>query len=133
METQAKPGPGRFQWSRGGWFGAQVGATAWLILLGGMMLAQGRTSGAVVLALGLFVNGLGFYLWHARASWEPYPAVQLLLGTCAVVALVSVLLASASTAPAGDSSAPSLPTLLVYPALMAVFHLQEQSSRKSSD
>ncbi|MBW2313756.1 MAG: hypothetical protein JRH10_06160 [Deltaproteobacteria bacterium] len=133
MEIQAKPGPGRFQWSTGGWFGAQLGATLWLLLLGGLMLGQGRSSGGVVLALGLLVNGLGVYLWSARGTREPYPAIQLFLGACSVVALASVLLASASNPSTGASSAPSLPTLLVYPALMGVFHLQETASRKSSN
>ena len=140
MEIQAKPGPGRFQWSAGGWFGAQIGATLWLLLLGGLMLGQGRSSGGVVLALGLLMNGLGVYLWSARGTREPYPAIQLFLGACSVVALASVLLASASnpstggsSASTGGSSAPSLPTLLVYPALMGVFHLQETASRKSSN
>ena len=133
MEIQAKPGPGRFQWSAGGWFGAQIGATLWLLLLGGLMLGQGRSSGGVVLALGLLMNGLGVYLWSARGTREPYPAIQLFLGACSVVALASVLLASASNPSTGGSSAPSLPTLLVYPALMGVFHLQETASRKSSN
>ena len=101
MEYQGRPGPGRFQWNRGGWFGAQLGATAWLLLLGAMMMAQGRTSGAVVLAVGLAVNGLGLYLWNARNEREPYPAIQLLLGACAVAAVVSVLVASASN-PSSD-------------------------------
>ena len=133
MEIQAKPGPGRFQWSAGGWFGAQIGATLWLLVLGGLMLGQGRSSGGVVLALGLLMNGLGVYLWSARGTREPYPAIQLFLGACSVVALASVLLASASNPSTGASSAPSLPTLLVYPALMGVFHLQETASRKSSN
>jgi len=135
---QGKPGPGRFQWNRWAWFGAQIGATLWLLLLGTLMVGQGRGSGLVVLALGLAVNGLGVWLWRARREREPYPAIQILLAACTVAAVVSVLLASASDPGAdtgGDAArvAPSLPTLIVYPALMAIFHLQEQSARKSSD
>jgi len=134
MEYQGKPGPGRFQWSRGGWFGGQLGATLWLLLLGGILLVHGRMAGAVVLALGLAINGFGFYLWQARHRWEPYPAIQVFIGACALVAVVSILLASASN-PSAEATdpIPSLPTLLIYPALMAVFHLQERSARKPSD
>ncbi|HKJ23596.1 MAG TPA: hypothetical protein VKB65_02150 [Myxococcota bacterium] len=130
MELQGKPGPGRFQWSRGGWFGAQIGATVWLLLLGVLMLDRGRSSGAVVLALGLAVNGLGVWLWRARHEREPYPSIQILLGACAVAAVASVLLASTADLEGGFT--PSLPTLLVYPGLMAIFHLQEQAARKAS-
>jgi len=133
MEYQGKPGPGRFQWNVGGWFGAQVGATVWMLLLGGLMMGQGRASGAVVIALFLLVNGFGLYLWRGRHEREPYPAIQLLLGACTVTAVVSVLLASASNPSSDASHAPSLPTLLIYPALMGLFHLQEQSARKSAD
>ena len=90
-EQKTKPGPGRFQWNRGGWFGAQVGATAWLLLLGGLMLGQGRMGGAVVLALALAANGVGFWLWSQRNEREPYPSIQMMLGACAVVAFVWML------------------------------------------
>jgi len=131
MEYQGKPGPGRFQWNRGGWFGGQLGATLWLLLLGGILLAHGRTAGGVVLALGLAINGFGFYLWRARHRFEPYPAIQVFIGGCALVAVVSILLASAAAE--ASEPIPSLATLLIYPALMAIFHLQERSARKSSD
>jgi hypothetical protein len=132
FEYQGKPGPGRFQWSRGGWFGGQIGATLWVLLLGVLMLDRGRATGAVVLALGLGVNALGAWLWRGRHEREPYPAIQLLLGACAGVAVVSVWLASAADS-ANEGFAPSLPVLLVYPGLMLLFHLQEQAARRSAD
>ena len=135
-EDQGKPGPGRFQWSRGAWFGAQVGATIWLVLLGVLMLAQGRISGALVLALGLAANGFGVWLWRERQTREPYPSIQIFLAAVAVIALVSVLVAGASdrSAAAGATSfTPSLPVLLVYPALMAILHFQERQERSARD
>jgi hypothetical protein len=134
MSVQAREGPGRFQWGAGSWFGTQIGATLWIALLGLLMLGQGRAAGAVVLALALAVNGLGVLLWSRRATREPYPSIQLLLGSSGVAGLVSVLLASpGATAEGGFQLAPSLPTLLVYPGLMLVVHLQERFDRKSGD
>jgi hypothetical protein len=136
FQYQGKPGPGRFQWSRGAWFGAQVGATIWLILLGVLMLGQGRAAGATVLVLGLATNGLGVWLWRARQEREPYPSIQIFLGACAVVAVVSVLVAGASdrAAPTGTTTfTPSLPVLLVYPVLMALLHFQEHRDRTARD
>jgi hypothetical protein len=134
MPVQAREGPGRFQWGAGSWFGTQIGATLWLVLLGLLMLGQGRTTGAVVLALALAVNGLGVFLWSRRATREPYPSIQLLLGSSGIVGLISVLLASpGSTAESGFQIVPSLPTLLVYPGLMLVVHIQERLDRKSDD
>ena len=131
---EAREGPGRFQWSAGSWFGAQIGATLWMPLLGVLMLAQGRMAGALVLGMALAVNGMGLFLWSRRGTWEPYPAVQLLLGASAVAALISVLLASPAPSPGeGFELAPSLPTLLVYPGLMLVVYLQERSARNSDD
>ena len=129
---EAREGPGRFQWSAGSWFGAQLGATIWIPLLGMLMTAQGRTAGIGVLGLAVAVNALGLFLWSRRASWDPYPAVQLLLGASTVAAVLSVALATLPGS-SGDSFdlAPSLPTLLVYPGLMLVVHLQERSARSN--
>jgi len=104
-----------------------------MMLLGAMLLAQGRMAGGGVLALALLPNGLGIYLWRSRREWEPYPAIQTLIGACALAAVVSVLLARASSPPTDAADpVPSLATLLIYPALMALFHLQERSARKPS-
>jgi len=129
MEHAGRPGAGRFQWSAGGWFGGQLGATIWLLLMGVVMMDRSSVvAGAAVVALGLVVNGFGVWLWRGRASREPYPAIQMLIAAAGVAALVATLLARA----VGDDSAPPLALLLIFPALMGLFHLQEQASRKPS-
>ncbi len=127
-ETQHE---GRFQWNRGGWFGGQLGGTLWLLLLGGLLLAQGHPVGALVVVLGLFANAVGCLLWRARRRWAPYPALQLLIavcGLCAAAALGAVYVAG-RTVP-GWSFPQAAYALAVYPALMAMFSLQERSARR---
>ena len=131
MTTQEDAGRGHFQWNRGGWFGGQVGATLWLLLLGATLLAKGHGVGAVALLLGLAANGVGVALWRRRDRMEPYPAIQLMIGACGLAALLAVLAVSLSDpSPEAQEMTPSLPLLLVYPALMALFHLQERAARK---
>jgi hypothetical protein len=48
------------------------------------------------------------------------------------VALAAVLIASAG-GPTEEGLVPSLPTLLVYPVLMGIFHFQEMSARGSAE
>lgn len=129
MAYQGKPGEGVFQWNRGGWFGAQIGATAWLVLLGLLLLPQSPMLGALILSLGLAPNALGVVLWRRRHELAPYPALQILLGACGVAALVS-LLAVRSFGPGEPSfDMPSVASLLIYPLLMGVFHFRERSAR----
>lgn len=132
MDASARRGPGAFQWDRGGWFGGQVGATLWLVLLGALLFAQGRAVGAEVLVLGLLPNVLGIALWRRRAEWAPYPAIQALVitsGVCALLAFVRIHAAGglSSERGLGDGG-----FLLVYPALAIAFHLRERGARRAA-
>jgi hypothetical protein len=133
MHPHEKHGTGRFHWNRGGWFGGQVGATLWLVLLGCLLMAQGRKVGAVVLVLGLVPNFVGLALWRHRHRLSPYPALQLLIATAGISALVSMVVLWRLTGPVSSLQLPSsLWFLLLYPGLMLVFHLQERAARKAA-
>lgn len=133
MHPHERHGTGRFQWNRGGWFGGQIGATLWLVLLGCLVMAQGRMVGAAVLLFGLLSNLVGLALWRHRDRLSPYPALQLLIATAAVSALVSMLVLWRSGGPVPPLDLPSsLWFLLIYPGLMLVFHLQERAARKAA-
>lgn len=121
---------GAFHWNRAGWFGGQIGATLWLVLTGVLLLAVGRSEGAVVVALGLLPNALGCVLWLRRRALNPFPALQLLIGVAGLSALAALLyLRQAGVA--GESSAPAdLRVLLVYPAVMTMFFVQERAARR---
>jgi hypothetical protein len=126
------PGPGRFQWNTGGWFGSQAGGTSWMLVGAASVFTQAPRIAAVFLACFLLANGIGTWMWCRRDCLRPYLALQLLL----LVVGVSGLLALGSL----DALAPrgvrmNLPRsemvlgyrtlLIVVPALMAGFALQE--------
>jgi hypothetical protein len=125
---------GAFSWSAGGWFGAQVGSTLWLVVLGVVLTLRGESSlGTAVIALSVAVNGIGLLLWEHRDRVEPYPAIQALVATVGGAAVVAFVLLD--RAAAWDLDGPGLPrppyaTLLVFPALMAFFALQRHAMHR---
>jgi hypothetical protein len=81
--------PGYFHWNAGGWFGSQLGGTAWL-LVGAAVLAQ-HAPAMTVVWIGCFAvaNAVGFGLWHCRARLRPHTGIQLLLLTCGVAGFLA--------------------------------------------
>ena len=78
---ECKRGTGRFQWSTGGWFGAQVGSTCWMLACGLWLLVEARPlAGALLLGCFAAANALGTYLWAKRDRLDPYKAIQSLIG-----------------------------------------------------
>ncbi len=128
---EPKIGPGAFQWNLGGWFGAQIGATLWLVLMGGLVAARHSVpSGLAVLGLGLAPNVIGWWLWHRRETLAPYPAIQMLVAVCGVAAAAAVLVLGRVGVAKLSVDVPGAWVLLIYPGLMLWFHLQEQSAKK---
>ena len=118
-------------WNRGGWFGSQIGGTAWMIALGGYLMARGETKAAgLSLGMALVANLLGTWLWKTRERRKPYPALQILLAVSGLAGLVVVLgidrLGTEVLPPGGLR--PTI--LLVYPMLMLAFHVQLRGARR---
>ena len=81
METQrpARDG-GAFRWHAGAWFGAQIGSTLWLVILGvALSFRDDSSPGTAIIALAVAVNGIGLILWEHRDRMRPYPAIQTLI------------------------------------------------------
>ena len=79
---QANPSqPGRLasHWNAGGWFGSQLGGTAWLFVGGLVLGSEFPESAAVLVACGLASNLVGCLLWARRAQLDPYRALQALV------------------------------------------------------
>ncbi|MHC5113621.1 MAG: hypothetical protein ACYTGP_04240 [Planctomycetota bacterium] len=131
MELTPKPGPGRFQWNQGGWFGAQVGGSLWLMILAGLMFARDWRLGVLTLACFLAPNVVGTMLWMRRDRIAPYPAIQIMLGTLGVSAVVAVGAAWAADRLEGlyGTADPVtwLLALLVVPGMMVLFHFMERA------
>ena len=73
------PGPLASHWQAGGWFGSQLGGTAWLFVAALVIASQSLTSAAVLLGCGVAVNLVGCLLWVQRARLDPYRALQVLV------------------------------------------------------
>lgn len=126
-------GGGQLQWNTWGWFGGQVGSSAWLLVLGIVAAAQGDALGAVPIALCLLANLIGTLLWWARDRLAPFAALEMLLGTITVLSAAGV----AAILEGGLlGSGPNLPPgrwvylyLLIFPALMVQLWVIDHAAR----
>jgi hypothetical protein len=136
--SEPRRGRGAFQWNAGGWFGGQIGSTAWLLILGGLLLPEEALAGTLVFLCGVLPNGIGLLLWSRRVRLDPYAAIQVLLASAGAFALIALLLLDfLGPEPLLDKHFPGMakPTyamLLIYPGLMLLFHLQERAVRRSA-
>jgi hypothetical protein len=76
---QAMLGLGIFQWNTGGWFGTQIGSTAWMLLAAAGVAPWSIEMAAVGLLCFAGPNSLGAWLWQRRDRIAPGPAIELLL------------------------------------------------------
>lgn len=87
------PQPQRTSWNPGAWFGSQLGGTLWLAISAGVLMTRSPTLAALVLALFLAVNVVGFFLWRSRSRMSIFAALQILLATlwiCGMAAIFAV-------------------------------------------
>jgi hypothetical protein len=138
METQRRARDSNaFHWSAGAWFGAQIGSTLWLVILGTVLsLRDDSSPGTAIIALAVAVNGVGLILWEHRDRIRPYPAIQTLIAVVACAAFVAFTLLDGTSAwgLAGEQAGggrPPYAALLLFPAMMALFALQEHAARRA--
>jgi hypothetical protein len=123
-----KEGSGKFQWNTGGWFGAQIGSTLWLLLLGMILLNKNVIIGSIILLFFILPNMMGWIIWHERHRIEPYPAIQALLGMIGFSSLFAVIILDLSgyitklEPGMRDSPKQAYWYLLIFPVLMIAFH-----------
>jgi hypothetical protein len=140
------PGVGRpespQEWSAGGWFGAQIGASAWLLITALVLAAHDRTVAGLVLGIFLLANILGTTLWLRRVAMGRYKALQILIAiVCAASLAATFVIEQAGLWPLvndfsrkfGGIGLPAgaiyLLILAMFAALAAIFHLRFSGSR----
>ncbi len=84
------PGPGYFQWSTGGWFGSQLGCTAWMLAGATLFVMQAWDVTVIWLICFATANAIGTWLWSRRDRLRPYLALQLLLIVCGINGLIAM-------------------------------------------
>jgi hypothetical protein len=80
----------RMSWNSAGWFGAQLGGSAWLLVAGILSLFQDVATGSIVLFLFGSFNLIGMGLWRVRTRLSAYAATQVLLGLLVPFSLAAI-------------------------------------------
>ena len=138
-KKKAREGTGAIRWTAGGWFGGQLGGTMWILLAGSLVLYQGSWLGAVVLLFFLLPNVIGTLMWHRRDRIPPYPALQALVAVLGLFTLLTLVAFDVSGRLAGlgvrsEGSPRSVYwIMLIFPAAMIMFHLQNRPGGKKRD
>ena len=128
---------GAFSWNAGGWFGSQIGATAYVTLIGLIVLFDEPRTGLWLFLCGAIPNMIGYALWRRRDRLRPYPAIQLLLMTVFVfTAVFMTLIFTIISEPLYEKYFHGirfyhLAILGIFPAMMASFHRLEMLNRKA--
>ena len=125
-------------WNIGGWFGAQFGATAWMLIAGILTAIRDFPIGVLVLLLFAIPNVVGVVLWLSR-RFSCYVSTQLLIGVAGVCALVTVYVLENANAwmqmqTGGQISAQSSHWIigLVYGGLILMFYIRFGRGRNRS-
>jgi tryptophan-rich sensory protein len=125
-----KEGQSHFQWNAGGWFGAFLGSTTFM-LVGGLMFACRSTAMATVwLVCYATAVTCGILLWTRRKSFRPFQTLQCLLlvvGMAATIAILSAFFNGVDLSE-GLNATPTqvFLALLVVPGLMLGAQLLER-------
>jgi hypothetical protein len=76
-------------WEGGGWFGTQLGGTAWLFVSALVVESRSPSSAAFVAGCGLAANLVGCLLWMNRSRLDPYRAQQILVAAIVAAGVVA--------------------------------------------
>ena len=136
MATDRNSTPSAFAWNVGGWFGAQLGCTLWLPILGLVLLRKDALAAWVCVASFLVLNAWGFYLWRARERLSAYAGLQRFLLAASVIIAVVVVVVNTRGLSEPPNAGALVSTYLPYwviaaaPALMLFFFFRERSVRR---
>lgn len=82
------------RWNAGAWFGAQVGATCWMVIAAMLLLGSSVVLALALLALFVVVHGLGLALWNRRerglSAVTGYRALLVSIGLATLAGLVAI-------------------------------------------
>ncbi|MHC4077271.1 MAG: hypothetical protein ACYST0_02385 [Planctomycetota bacterium] len=136
----APPQRKAFTWNAGGWFGAVLGASCWILIAAGFAARLDVGLALVNLACFATLLAAGVVLWAQRHRRDAYPSIQILMGI-ALAVTAAVLLAWDLTGHLGKivpSQAAAHPRtayalLLLFPLLMWQFWRQQRNAREDGE
>ncbi|MEE8344581.1 MAG: hypothetical protein V3R35_04545 [Woeseiaceae bacterium] len=80
----------QMQWNIGGWLGAQLGGTVWILVAGILSLRVDINTALVIIALFVLANVIGISIWRRRDRLSAYAGFQVLLPIIGIVGLAAV-------------------------------------------
>ena len=78
------------QWNLGGWLGAQLGSTCWMLIAAILTLPHDRGVAATVFILFAIPNLIGLRLWRSRDRLSPRNAMRTLILAAGLFGLAAV-------------------------------------------
>jgi hypothetical protein len=121
----------QMRWNIGGWLGAQVGGTVWILVAGILSLWIDVNTAVVVIGLFVLANVVGMLIWKRRDKMSAYAGIQTLLPIVGAAGLATVYMLERSNIYeaiqiGGTVSARSTYGIivLVVAALMLMFYFQ---------
>lgn len=131
--VRPKIGKGQFQWNAGGWLGAAVGGTAWMVVTAGFLVSnQEVVVAAVPFSCFLITSLFAYGLWMRRERLDPFLSLMALLGVLSITTPVAWLTTCkwASPETLAQMSWPSwygwnVVVLLLAPGIMLWFYVAE--------
>jgi hypothetical protein len=76
-------------WNTNGWFGGQLGGTAWILVAGAITLGHNIWTGFILVVLFLVPNIVGYLLWRIK-KFSCYASIQILFGLCGLFGLLTI-------------------------------------------
>ena len=126
----------QMQWNIGGWLGAQLGGTAWILVAGILSLWVDVNTAMVVIGLFVLANVAAMLIWNRRDKMSAYKGIQILLPIVGAASLATVYMLERSNIYesiqiGGTVSARSTYGIivLVVAALMLMFYFQHGRNR----
>ena len=115
----------------GAWFGSQFGSTAWIGILGLVLLSRDALAGCAVLLVCLALNGVGLALWRSRPELDTLRGIQRFLWACvlAYALVVAIVHARGLATPLSEAGPFStvLPLWIVLVPLVVLFVIRARA------
>jgi len=76
-------------WNANGWFGSQLGGTAWILVAAAIVLSHNTWTGLTLLVIFLIPNMVGYLLWRKK-KFSCHASFQILFGLTGLFGLITI-------------------------------------------
>jgi len=109
----------QLRWNAGGWFGAQIGSTVWILVSAFLAVVQEPATGALLFGLFLLPSIIGTVLWKRRFL-SCYASMQYLLLAILISGLFAIYLLDGAKIFESIQTGASIPARSAYFTLSTV-------------